>query len=214
MLIFGNGETAKLAKYYFENEPNRVVSGFVVDDEYATGELLGGLPVFRLSEATSGLMHCALSYRGLNRIRAVKYDELRERGFTFASYISSRATVLSSNIGDNAFILENNVVQPGVKIDDNVMLWSGNHIGHGSRIGAHTYISSHVVICGNCTIGERNFFGVNAAVKDFTTIGNDCFITMGAIVTKDMPDGSVAIDREIIVGEKAQRIKDRYFASH
>ena len=34
MFIFGVGETARLANYYFENETSEKVSGFIADDEF------------------------------------------------------------------------------------------------------------------------------------------------------------------------------------
>ena len=59
--------------------------------------------------------------------------------------------------GDNCFILENQNIQNGVKIGNNVTIWSGNHIGHNSLIDDHTYLSSHVVISGHCNIGKDVF---------------------------------------------------------
>ena len=85
------------------------------------------------------------------------------------------------------------------------MAWSGNHFGHGSVIGSHTYVSSHVVISGNSQIGQRCFFGVNAAIKDFSKIGDDCFIGMGTNITKDMKDRSVAINSSSSILDESDR---------
>src|SRR3546814_12952536 len=67
------------------------------------------------------------------------------------------------------------------------MIWSGNHLGHGTQIKDHVYIASHVCIAGHCVIGARSFLGVNATSADFTTIGADCFITLAASVTRNVP---------------------------
>lgn len=210
ILIFGTGETATLAKFYFDTDSKYKVVGFV--ESVKLKEVFEGLPVYGLDDVPYMMpIHLALSYSKMNRTREKVYNELKALGYEFVSYISSKATVLTEDIGENAFILENNVIQPMVKIGNNVMLWSGNHVGHGSVIGDHTYFSSHVVLCGNCVVGERNFFGVNAAIKDFTMVGNDCFITMGALVTKDIEDNSVAVGRDILTGEKAEKIKASYF---
>ena len=210
MIIWGTGETAKLARYYFERDTYHRVKVFGDREEYGVKEF-DELPVItdNFFNGEFGRLHIALSYKGMNKAREAVFDNFKH--LPLLSYLSPHAQIMTEDIGLNAFILENNVVQPGTVLGNNVMLWSGNHIGHGSHIGDHTYFSSHVVLSGHCRVGKRCFFGVNAAVKDFTTIGDDCFITMGAIVTKDMPDGSVAIDREIITGDKAQKIKDRYF---
>lgn len=218
MIIFGSGEIASLARFYFERDCDEWVGGFVVDDEYANEEQFEGKPLVPFSQAVKEFSpdvtacHVALSYRGLNSIRQSKFEQCRNAGYRMVSYISSKAVKWPDfQEGLNSFVLEYNNIQPRVKLGDNNMLWSGNHIGHGTVIGNHNYFASHVVVSGNCKIGDRNFFGVNAAIKDFTTIGNDCFITMGACVIKDMPDGSVAIGRDIIEGEKAERIKGKYF---
>ncbi len=63
------------------------------------------------------------------------------------SYVSSKATVFpGAPIGDNCFILEDNTIQPFTSIGNNVVLWSGNHIGHHSVIKDHVSFTSHVVL--------------------------------------------------------------------
>src|SRR3546814_6101856 len=74
-------------------------------------------------------------------------------------------------------------IQPTVKIGNNVMIWSGNHLGHGTQIKDHVYIASHVCIAGHCVIGERSSMGVNATTADLTTFAAACFITLDASVT-------------------------------
>lgn len=42
-------------------------------------------------------------------------------------------------------------------------------------------------------IGERTFVGVGATILPGVTIGNDCIIGAGSIVSKNIPDGSLAV---------------------
>jgi acyl-[acyl carrier protein]--UDP-N-acetylglucosamine O-acyltransferase len=70
-------------------------------------------------------------------------------------------------IGENCFIFEDNTIQPFVRIEDNVILWSGNHIGHHSTIKSHNFISSHVVVSGQCTIEPNCFIGVNSTNRSY-----------------------------------------------
>ena len=200
IIIFGSAEIASISKYYFENDSDFCVAAFTVDDAYVDSDSYEGLPLIPFSEVNGRfppeeyMMHVALSYSKLNQLRQEKYEQAKAAGYQLASYVCSKSVTWPDlNHGDNCFILENQTVQPTVSIGNNVMIWSGNHLGHGSVIGDHTYISSHVVISGHCNIGERCFFGVNATVKDFTNIGNGCFIAMSASITKDMPEGSVAL---------------------
>jgi sugar O-acyltransferase (sialic acid O-acetyltransferase NeuD family) len=222
LVIFGSAEIADLAYYYFKNDSNYRVVAFTVDDEYVNQSTMCGLPLLPYSQTIKEFpsdvfnMHVALSYGRLNQLRQEKYIQAKNSGYKLASYICSKSVLWPDLLhGDNCFVLENQTIQPLVKIGNNVMIWSGNHLGHGSRIGDHTYISSHVVISGNCVIGERCFFGVNSTVKDFSQIGSDCFIAMDASITRDMPDGSIALGEsaKFIDGEdrRAKVIKKKYF---
>lgn len=222
LVIFGSAEIAKLAYYYFSHDSDYRVVAFTVDDAYAESTQFLGLPLVPFSQVIEKYppaqndMHVALSYSRLNQLRQEKYEQSKASGYKLASYVCSKSVTWPDlSIGDNCFILENQTIQPTVKIGDNVMIWSGNHLGHGSVIGDHTYISSHVVISGHCKIGKRCFFGVNATVRDFCTVGDDCFITMDASITRDMSDGAVALGNpaEILddADRRAQVIKKKYF---
>lgn len=220
LLIFGTGEIAELAYFYFTHDTQWKVFGFICDDAYFQENTFLRLPCIKTSEisaypATEYAVHVAMSYRKMNRVRQEKYDFFKATGYVMPSYISSKATVWSKEIGDNCFILEDQTIQPNVKIGNNVMLWSGNHIGHGTIIEDHVYIASHAVISGHCRVGERTFIGVNVAVKDFTVIGKECFIGMGVNITKDCKDGAVCLPARstILAPEEPlnQKIKNLYF---
>lgn len=63
--------------------------------------------------------------------------------------ISSTAKVWPGTpIGDNCFIMENNVIQPFAQIGNDVTIWGGSIIGHGSVIKDHCFVAAHVVISG------------------------------------------------------------------
>lgn len=222
LIIFGTGEIGELAKFYFENDSIYDVAAFTADDAYVTQETFLGLPLVPFSKVQGRFppakfeMHVALSYKKLNQIRAEKYQAAKSLGYDLASYVSSKAVAWHDlSTGENCFILENQTIQPGVKIGNNVMIWSGNHLGHSSRIGDHTYISSHVCISGHTEIGEACFFGVNSSTKDFVKIGNSVFVTMGALVTKDIADGSVVVGAQGEVfaedSKVAKHLKQKYF---
>ncbi len=198
LIIFGTGDIGELAHYYFTHDSDFAVAAFTVDRQYIGDALFHGLPVVPFEEVTQHFspeahaMFVALSYAELNDVRKRKYLEAKASGYPLASYVSSRATVLNDGkIGDNCFILENNVIQPFVTIGNDVTLWSGNHVGHHSTIGDHTFIASHVVISGGVTIGESCFVGVNATFRDHIRIGDRCIIGAGALMLADAEGGGV-----------------------
>ena len=67
-------------------------------------------------------------------------------------------------------------------------LWSGNHIGHHSKIGDNCFVSSHVVVAGCVNIGENCFLGVNSTLRDNITLGSHVVVGAGALVLQDAPD--------------------------
>lgn len=200
LIIIGDGETAQLACEYFTYDSDMRVAGFAVEEQYRKTERLYGLPVVPLEAMEQRFpprdyrAFVAISYTQLNRARARIYRQLKDRGYAFASYVSSRAFVWrTARIGENCFILENNVIQHGVVIEDDVFLWSGNHVGHQTRIRQDTYIASHAVISGFCDIGESCFVGVNATFNDKIRVARDGVIGSGAVVVRDTEPGKVYV---------------------
>lgn len=192
LVIFGAGDIAELADFYFTRDSAYEVVAFAVDAAYLSADTCKGRPVVAFEEiaqryaAATHDVFVALSYAKLNLVRKEKYLATKAKGYRLASYVSSRATVLTEEpIGDNCFILEDNTVQPFVRIGNNVTLWSGNHIGHHSTIGDHTFIASHVVVSGGVEIGEQCFIGVNATLRDHIRIGDRCVVGAGTLLLAD-----------------------------
>jgi sugar O-acyltransferase (sialic acid O-acetyltransferase NeuD family) len=202
IVIFGAGEIAELADFYFTRDSEFEVAGFTVDEAYLGSSEFRGRPVVpfeRVGEVFPpqryGLF-VAVSYSNINDLRAAKVAAARSRGYSLVSYVSSRATVFPElQVKDNCFILEDNTVQPFAQIGANVTLWSGNHIGHHSIIEDDVFIASHVVVSGGVRIGQGSFIGVNVTLRDHVTIGKKCVIGAGALVLEDQPDFSVVAPR-------------------
>jgi sugar O-acyltransferase (sialic acid O-acetyltransferase NeuD family) len=198
LVIFGTGDIAQLAHYYFTHDTDYEIAAFTVDPEYAGTPEFCGLPVVPFDRVAAACppadhdMFVALAYARVNALRRDKCAAARGMGYRLASYVSPRATLLNDGrIGDNCFILEDNTLQPFATIGDNVTLWSGNHIGHHAQISDHCFITSHVVISGGVKVGERTFIGVNSTIRDHISIGVGCVIGAGSLILKDVADDSV-----------------------
>ncbi len=221
-IIFGTGEIAELACYYFENDPGSNVSivGFTVDDDYVKSDKFLEKPVIPLSKINTKFppnkysAHVALSYTKLNRLRQEKYHLMKSLGYRLESYVCSKSVFWNDlSHGDNCFILENQTIQPTVKIGNNVMIWSTNHLGHNCEIKDHVYLASGITVSGHTIIGERTFVGVNTAFKDFIEIGSDCFITMGSNILRSIPPNSTATSKEVFPEDHLanKKLKKKYF---
>lgn len=198
LILFGDSAFAEIAYEYFTYDSDYEVVAFTVTKEYLTKESFFGLPVVPFEEVEKLYnpeqydMHIALVYNNMNRVRIKFYHEAKQKGYRLASYISSRAFVWRNvEIGDNCFVFEDNTIQPFVKIGNDNVFWSGNHIGHHSVIGCHNFISSHVVVSGFCKIGDANFMGVNSTMGNNLSIGNDCLIGSFVHIVRHVKDGAL-----------------------
>ncbi|WP_230530752.1 acetyltransferase [Microvirga roseola] len=202
IVIFGDGDIAELADFYFTHDSPYEVAAFTVDEAYLKRHEFRGRPVVPFERVTEThppdhyQLFIAISYARLNEVRADRVALAKERGYSLASYLSSRATVFPGfELGENCFILEDNTIQPFAKIGSNVTLWSGNHIGHHSVIENDVFIASHVVVSGGAKVGHGSFVGVNVTIRDHVTIGERCVLGAGALVLADQPDLSVVAPR-------------------
>jgi sugar O-acyltransferase (sialic acid O-acetyltransferase NeuD family) len=210
IVVFGAGEIAELAHFYFSRDSEHDVVAFTVDKEYRKSDSFLGLPLIDFEETQQRFapdthkMFVALSYAKMNKVRAQKYFLAKEAGYQLVSYVSSHCTFLSDHpVGENCFILEDNTIQPFVKIGNNVTLWSGNHIGHESVIEDHCFIASHIVVSGHVHIQQYCFIGVNATLRNSITIAPETLIGAGAVIMKD------TIEKGVYMPQRAELFKKR-----
>lgn len=192
VVIFGDGDFAKVAAVYLTKDSPYEVAAFTVNEEYRRSSEFRGLPLVpfesleNLYPPDAFAMFVAIGFSRVNKARANVYGACKARGYELISYVNSKATQWGEfDLGDNCFIFENNVIQPFVRIGNNVILWSGNHIGHDAVIEDHCFVASHAVISGNVRVGEYSFIGVNATIRDGVVIGPECVIGAGALIVKD-----------------------------
>lgn len=199
LVLVGTGHISEILTHYF-NRCATIVA-YAMDD---APKVFLGKPVVPFKNVENFYppsdfdMFIAVGYKKLNYLRAHYYNKAKDKGYTLVNYVDPAAVVNPTvKMGDNVFIFELNNIQYDVTLGSDVLLWSANHIGHSAVIKDHVYIASHVVISGFCQIGEYTFVGVNAAFADSISIGRDCLIGMGANVVKSVPD------RKIIVPSKS-----------
>ena len=198
LVVIGDSAFAEIAYEYFTHDSNYKVVGFAVEKKFLKKDNLLGLPVIALEEIEQ-IFPCdahdafvAIVYTQLNRLRTRLVQYVKSLGYSLASYVSSNANIWGNAIlGDHCFIFENNTIQPFVEIGENVVLWSGNHIGHHSIIKNNVFVSSHVVISGFCAIGENCFLGVNSTIANNITVAKDCWIGPSALVTKNTEENQI-----------------------
>jgi len=75
------------------------------------------------------------------------------------------------------------IIKRGAKIDNLV------HIAHNVVIGQHTAVIANAMIAGSSRIGNFSWVAPSAAVLEQLAIGSKTTIGVGAVVTKNVPDG-------------------------
>jgi UDP-3-O-[3-hydroxymyristoyl] glucosamine N-acyltransferase len=171
--------------------------GFTVDAAYRTADTFRGLPLVaweRIEERfPPGEVQLLgpLSYRRLNDLRRERHSDGKARGYTFASFIHPASHIYTTDIGENCFILENNIIQPFVRIGMGVMMWSGNHIGHHAWIGDYCFLASQVGLGAGVRVGKGCFLAGKVGIESGVEIGDDCFLGTAAIAARNLPAQSV-----------------------
>lgn len=215
LFIVGAGEFAEIAYEYFTHDSEYEVMGFCVNQSYILETTKCGLPIFPYEEINvlfpkeKFYAFTGIPASDLNRTRTRFYRELKDKGYSFATYVSSHAFVWKNvKIGENTFIFEDNTIQPFVTVGNNCILWSGNHIGHRTVIHDNCFITSHAVISGYCSIGAGSFIGVNATLNDNVLVGENCLIGSGSHIVKNTES------EKIYVGSPARLVpgKDSFSA--
>lgn len=198
LVLVGDSAFAEIAHEYFDFFSEYQVVAFAVERAFLRRDELRGIPVIAMEDMAENYpvvthdVHVAVVYTQLNRLRARLVQQVSDIGYGLASFISPAAFIApSARIGRHCFIFENNIVQSFVSIGDNVVLWSGNHIGHHSVIDDNVFVSSHVAVSGFCHVGKHSFLGVNVAIGNNLKVAPDNWIGQGVAISRDTEPGQM-----------------------
>ncbi|MDP1882414.1 MAG: DapH/DapD/GlmU-related protein, partial [Bradyrhizobium sp.] len=105
-----------------------------------------------------------------------------------------------TSLGDGARIgnfveVKAATLEAGVKV--NHLSYIGDaHVGANSNIGAGTITCNYDGFSKHrTTIGEGAFIGTNSSLVAPVKIGNGAYIGSGSVITKDVPDDALAVER-------------------
>ncbi len=192
LILFGNGPFSSLAWYCLTHDSPYEVVAFTVDRSFMRSDVHEGLPVVAFEEIERyhppGDVRLLLSigYHAINGLRRQRHAQAKAKGYRFASYVSSRASVWPDiQVGENCMIWEGAVIQPFARIGDNAIIRSGVHISHHCTIADHAFIASGATLGGNVAVGEQAFVGLGAVVLNGIAVAERSFVGAGAVLTAD-----------------------------
>jgi UDP-3-O-[3-hydroxymyristoyl] glucosamine N-acyltransferase len=112
-------------------------------------------------------------------------DGERRPALSFGQVILADNVEIHTNVSiQRGLYRDGTMIGRGVKIDQLV------NIGHNAKIGANTLVTISASVQAHVTIGENVIVGPNATIRNRSKIGDNCRISTGAVVTKDVPDGA------------------------
>lgn len=142
-------------------------------------------------------------------VREILFNKLVKSGLAIATIIDPSACCSAkARIGQGTIICEFGSIHADVVIGDNCLIQPYCLIGHDSRIGSHSVLSPHFTPGGGLVLGNRVFAGMNSSIKEYTTVGDDVIIAMGAAVFSDLPSGVTVVGNpsRITKGRDSHRV--------
>ena len=201
-VLFGAGKIADVIYYLMAEESDREIAGFTVDGDYVESDTFHDLPVVPFADVQKRFppedfdMFVALGYQNMNSLRQERISDAEKKGYSITTFVHPNSTMpAATDLGKNCFIMNDVLIHPWVKLGDNVFVWSGALIGHHSTIGDNCWITSNANIAGVVTAGRNCFFSINATIANNVTLGDRCFLGANCLVTKDLADGAVVIEK-------------------
>lgn len=113
----------------------------------------------------------------------------------FYKFIHSSVIILdkSVKIGEGSIICAGSILTTNIELGKHSHLNLQTTIGHDCVIGDYFTTAPGAKISGNCTIGDRVYFGTNSCVKEKISIVDDCVIGLNAGVVKDLTHANTYI---------------------
>lgn len=193
MYLYGASGHGKVIKEILESR-NKVTDGFI-DDNPNINEI-AGLPVFHSADQADEIIISI----GVNKTRKMVAEKLNCK-------IAKAAIHRTAIVSDTSVIREGTVVMGGAvinadaKIGKHCIINTGASIDHECLLDDYVHISPHATLCGNVIVGEGAWVGAGAIVIQGVKIGRWSMIGAGTVLTKDVPDGWLA------VGNKCRLVK-------
>lgn len=90
---------------------------------------------------------------------------------------------------------------PDLFYPERITVGDNSIIGYNTTILTHEYLVDEYRI-GDVVIGQNTMIGANVTILPGVTIGSHCLVGAGCVVSKDVPDGSIAYGNPMIVKER------------
>ena len=99
----------------------------------------------------------------------------------------------SASIGRGSVIYPNCFIGAEAVLGECCFLLSGAVVNHNCTLGDRIVMATGAHLAGNVRVGGAAYIGQDATVRQYSNIGGNTLIGMGAVVVKDVPDNAVMV---------------------
>lgn len=99
----------------------------------------------------------------------------------------------SAVLGAGSVIGAGAVIQPDAVIGSHVIVNTASSIDHDSKLQDFVHVAPGACLAGGVEVAEGALIGMGSRILPRINIGRDALVAAGAVVTRDVPAGSVAI---------------------
>jgi len=117
-------------------------------------------------------------------------EKLKGHDFMFDTLIEPTTSIHDYVEIGNGTIIGGKEICENARIGDFVTI-AGSMIGPESTLGSFSTTTGYVNVASG-RIGERTFVGSHAVILSGVSVGKDCTIGAGCIISRDIPDGCTA----------------------
>lgn len=131
---------------------------------------------------------------GDNATRRRISTELR-RGGTLLAIARHPSSVVAPDVelGPGTVICAGAVINPASRIGCAVIVNTNSSVDHHNHIGDFAHVAPGVHLGGAVSVGEETMIGIGSTVLPAIRIGARVVVGAGSVVTKNLPDGVVAL---------------------
>lgn len=129
---------------------------------------------------------------GVNNIRKKIVDRL-PKDILYGNAIHPSAIVSNyATLDKGSVVMQGAIIQASSVVGNHCIINTGASVDHDCHLDDFVHISPHATLCGNVTVGEGSWITAGVTIIPGVKIGKWCVIGAGSVVTKDIPDYSLA----------------------
>ena len=164
-------------------DDNSELHGRIIDGV----EVLGGIDL--VAAMDESLLVCVGSGVGRRRIVA-RIGAMGVGADRYATVIEASVRIPSGcEVGRGSILLGGSVLTADVTVGDHVVVMPNTTLAHDDVVEDYVTLAAGVALGGTVLVRTGAYLGMNAGVRERTTIGRDSVVGMGSVVLTDVPDG-------------------------